>query len=189
MPGPSINDVNSFSDILNPPLCFPVPSVDSVIMVLRFNPEIVELLFPYFMDKISYFHRIHLEIIKSICQLYYHFENSLKLTTTTYNYSVVSIKRAGPDHTVHCMVRPCSLNRYHRVTPNPPLQKYLLYISNKIHCLSKGLTIFILFNAYLTKLCHHFLVSNIHRKKCHHCLTSPPSSKKNDSNDIIKIQL
>ena len=67
MLGPSMNDVNSFSDILNPPLCFPVPSVDSVIMVLRFNPEIVELLFPYFMDKISYLHRINLEIVKSMC--------------------------------------------------------------------------------------------------------------------------
>ena len=63
MPGPSINDGNSFSDFLNHPLYFPVESVDSVIMVLRLNPEIAELLFPYFMDKISYFHRINLEII------------------------------------------------------------------------------------------------------------------------------
>ena len=61
MPGPSINDGNSFSDFLNPPLYFPVESVDSVIMVLRLNPEIAELLFSYFMDKISYFHRINLE--------------------------------------------------------------------------------------------------------------------------------
>ena len=28
---------------------------------------------------------------------------------------VVSIKRAGPDHSMDCIVRPCSLNRYHRV--------------------------------------------------------------------------
>ena len=67
MPGPFINDVNSFSYFLNPPLCFPVGSVDGVIMVLRLNPEIAELLFPYFMDKISYLHRINLEIVKSMC--------------------------------------------------------------------------------------------------------------------------
>ena len=62
MPGPSINNVNNFSDFLNPPaLCFPVGSVDIVMMVLRLNPEIAELLFSYFMVKISYFHRINLE--------------------------------------------------------------------------------------------------------------------------------
>ena len=83
MPGPSINDVNSFSDFLYPPLGFPVRSVDTVIMVLHLNSEIAELLFPYFMHKISYFHRINLEIIKSMLMLYYHAENSLKLTTTT----------------------------------------------------------------------------------------------------------
>ena len=71
MPGPSINDVNSFSDFLYPPLGFPVRSVDTVIMVLHLNSEIAELLFPYFMHKISYFHRINLEIIKSILNKYY----------------------------------------------------------------------------------------------------------------------
>ena len=43
----------------------------------------------------------------------------------TNMYSVVSIKRAGPDHTMDCMVRPCSLNRYHRVST----YRNILYIN------------------------------------------------------------